>query len=256
MYGINLNNPILYHNASLRYFYENECHVTRLCPCDVLLLVFDGILRFSENNKEIEVKAGEYYIQRKGCFQKGTIPSDKPQYLYVHFEGDWTNIAPCLPLRGNFNYEKLKPFIEKMHCASHSNENQISQLAIFYSLLTTLHNTTKERTTAEKIAEYLIMHSNEDISLETLCKNFHFSKNYIILLFKEKHKLTPFTYLLSIRLENAKKLLLNSTQTAEQIAFSCGFSDYSHFYKAFKSSTSLSPNNWRKHYIHSLAILS
>ncbi len=254
MFGINLNSPILYHNASLCYFYENEHHITRLCNCDVLLLVFDGILRFSEDGKDVEVKAGEYYIQRKGGFQEGKIPSNAPQYLYVHFWGEWEDNNSCLPLCGNFNYEKLKSLIEEMHYVSQHKECYVVQKAIFYSLLSALFKSQKEKTVADEIAEYLIIHSNEDISLAMLCKRFYFSKNYIILLFKEKYGSTPFSYLLSIRLENAKKLLLNSTQTAEQIATDCGFSDYSHFYKAFKKNTSLSPNDWRKQFANSLTI--
>lgn len=252
MYGINLNAPILYQNASLRYFYENEHHITRLCMCDVLLLVFDGILRFSEDGKEIEVKAGEYYIQRNGGFQEGKRPSDKPQYLYVHFEGEWTNAVSCLPQRGIFNYGKLKPLIEKMHYVSHHKECYVAQKAVFYSLLSALFEEQHEKTIADEIAEYLIMHYNENITLEALCSQFNFSKNYIIILFKEKYAITPFEYLLSIRLENAKSLLLNSSQTAEQIAYACGFSDYSLFYKSFKRATSLSPNAWRKQFTNVL----
>ena len=90
------------------------------------------------------------------------------------------------------------------------------------------------------------MHYNEDISLSALCSRFSYSKNYIILLFKERYGVTPFAYLLSLRLENAKKLLLTSSQSAESVAFDSGFSDYSHFYKAFKKDTGLSPIHWKK----------
>ena len=117
---------------------------------------------------------------------------------------------------------------------------------VWISLLTALYHPVKVKAVADDIAEYLISHYRQDISLELLCREFHFSKNYIIFLFKQKYEMTPFSYLLSIRLANAKSLLLNSTQTAEEIAFDCGFGDYSHFYKIFKKETGLSPNVWRK----------
>ena len=65
MFGIDLNCPITYINASLRFFKKEEHHITRLCSCDVLVLVFSGVLRFSEDNVPIEVGAGEYYIQKR-----------------------------------------------------------------------------------------------------------------------------------------------------------------------------------------------
>ena len=51
MKGINLNKEVTYEYASFRYFEKNEYHVERFCESDVLLLVFDGILRFSEDCK-------------------------------------------------------------------------------------------------------------------------------------------------------------------------------------------------------------
>ena len=65
MIGIDLDRVITYKHASLRFFKEKEHHITRLCEDNVLLLVFEGVLRFSENEEEIEVSAGEYYIQKK-----------------------------------------------------------------------------------------------------------------------------------------------------------------------------------------------
>lgn len=254
MLGINLNAPISFQNASLRYFCENEHHVTRLCDCDVLLLVFDGILRFSENGKDVEVKEGEYYIQRGGGFQEGKNPSASPKYLYVHFSGEWTENEHCLPFRGNFSYLKFKPLMEKMHFVSHRKESYVVQKAVFYSLLSELFESQKEKTVADEIAEYLIMHYNKDISLTALCSRFSYSKNYVISLFKEKYGITPFAYLLSVRLENAKNLLLTSSQSAESVAFDSGFSDYSHFYKAFKKATALSPSHWKKQ--HCAGVLS
>ena len=59
MTGINMNKPITYLYSSLRYFNANECHVKRFCEEDILLLVFDGVLRFSENGHQQEVHAGQ-----------------------------------------------------------------------------------------------------------------------------------------------------------------------------------------------------
>ena len=52
MYGIDLNKNINYKYASLRFFNEGEHHIDRICGEDVLLLVFKGVLRFSEDGTE------------------------------------------------------------------------------------------------------------------------------------------------------------------------------------------------------------
>ena len=65
MAGIDLNKNVVYKFASFRYFEKMEHHINRFCKDNVLLLVFDGVLRFSENGEETEVRAGEYYVQKR-----------------------------------------------------------------------------------------------------------------------------------------------------------------------------------------------
>ena len=54
-----------YYFSSYRYFEEGERHVNRICNEDVLLIVFSGTLRFSENGIKKKIHAGEYYFQEK-----------------------------------------------------------------------------------------------------------------------------------------------------------------------------------------------
>lgn len=63
-----------------RAFQPGEKHVTRVCPEDVLLLMFSGVLRFTEDGVPVEVRGGEYYIQKRGLSQQGQVPSDCPVY--------------------------------------------------------------------------------------------------------------------------------------------------------------------------------
>ena len=105
MRGIDLNGEISYKTSSLRFFEKNECHVTRTCPHDVLLLVYEGILRFSEDGEEYELHPGDYFIQRFRSDQTGEKPSDSPKYLYIHFFGEWDffmlrSCGAALPLSG------------------------------------------------------------------------------------------------------------------------------------------------------------
>ena len=109
MQGIDLNQPILYKHSSLRFFNAGEYHISRLCEDDVLLLVYDGVLRFTEDSVPYELHPGSYHIQRHGSVQTGHLPSDAPKYLYVHFLAEWSDSASSLPSCGMFNYAKLKP---------------------------------------------------------------------------------------------------------------------------------------------------
>ena len=65
MTGIDLNKPALYKHASFRFFEEKEHHTTRFCGDNVLLLVYKGILRFSEDGVKQEVCAGSIISKGK-----------------------------------------------------------------------------------------------------------------------------------------------------------------------------------------------
>ena len=121
MEGIDLNKPIKYRCSSLRFFDQNEHHVTRFCRDDVLLLVYDGILRFSEDGIQYEVHPGEYHIQKKNTFQSGNLASDSQKYFYVHFWADWTSDNKFLPRRGKFEYLAVKSIIEALDQSAYNN---------------------------------------------------------------------------------------------------------------------------------------
>lgn len=245
MRGINLNKPIIYKNASLRFFNKNESHINRFCRDDILIMVFEGILRFSEDGICTEVCEGEYYIQRANTYQEGYAPSDSPKYLYVHFKGSWDD-EDFLPLRGSFDYKKLKDKMIEMDKLAHGEYTYIQQCGKFYELLSLLNTKTEKENFAGEIAAYIEAELLNGISLEMICQKFNFSKNHIINIFKKEYGITPVKYINEIKLKRVKYLLEVTSDTTESIAMKCGFKDYSHFYKQFYKENKMSPTEWRK----------
>ncbi len=245
MYGINVNKEIKYKYASLRFFEKKEYHVSRVCDDDVLLLVFDGILRFSEDDVFYEIHPGEYHIQKHGSIQEGVVPSDSPKYLYVHFYADWTTESQ-IAKKGTFNYEYLKNDIEQMNALSYSDAPYIVKAAEFYNILSKLCKTKTINNTADKIAEFIQKNYRFNISIDLLCKRFSFSKNHIINLFKESFGQTPISYLNLVRLKRAEELLITTSEPIESISLNCGYQNYSHFYRQFVRKNNISPESFRK----------
>lgn len=246
MMGINLNRPVQYRHASLRFFHEGEHHVTRYYQSDILLLVYEGVLRFSENGEPCEVAAGEYYIQRGGLYQSGDKASDMPKYLYIYFQGEWTDKGTRLPLRGNFDIAHLWPTMEKMDAIAHGPHCYAERVRELYTILTLLQHTDKGEGIAHDIADYLSANYQHMLTLEEICAHFNFSKNHIINLFKKEYGMTPFDYIAELRLTRAMHLLEVTSDTIENVAFASGFRDYSHFYRQFCRKNGISPQLWRE----------
>lgn len=245
MQGIDLNQPILYKHSSLRFFNAGEYHISRLCEDDVLLLVYDGVLRFTEDSIPYELHPGSYHIQRHGSVQTGHLPSDAPKYLYVHFLAEWSDGAASLPSSGVFDYVKQKPLIEELDALAHNGAPYILQAGLFFSLLTQLFCVKPADSAPKQIADLIARECHNPIQLEQLCDQFHFSKNHIINIFKKEFGVTPITYANRLRIRKAEYLIEVTSDSLEHIASACGFQNYSHFYKLFCREHGCPPEKWR-----------
>lgn len=249
MYGINLDKPIEYQYASLRYFQPGEHHIRRFFDKDVLLLVCKGILRFSEDGKMYEIGPGTYHIQKHDSFQDGEEPSDSPEYLYVHFYAQWDDDVNCLTPDGTFEMSEFSELIARMDRAANNETHLTERCSIFYEILSKLYQQSMLQFPGTKAARDILNDLSYDLknppSLEDLSKKYHFSKNYIISLTKAYCQETPYHYLGRLRLMRAVDLLEASTLSLEEIADACGYSDYSHFYRAFRNQYHCAPGQWR-----------
>lgn len=246
MRGIDLNRPAQYQHASFRFFQAHEHHVTRFCRDNVLLLVYHGVLRFSEDGQEQEVHAGEYYIQRANCQQAGKLASDAPQYFYVHFGAEWGTSGNTLPARGRFDYARLCDLMKRLDLATHQKQPYCERQYLFLKLLLALWERPAKKPLAQALAEYVEEHLAQPLSLAELCTAFHYSKNYIIRVFERELGASPVRYINSARLKRAMYLLETTSKPICEIAAECGYSDYAYFYRCFVQENGAAPLAWRK----------
>ena len=85
----------------------------------------------------------------------------------------------------------------------------------------------------------------KNISLDDMSKNMYISSVYISKVFKEKTGESPINYLINLRLEKAKDLLISTESPVKAIAQSVGYSDAYYFSKLFKKYYGNSPCKFR-----------
>ena len=100
------------------------------------------------------------------------------------------------------------------------------------------------------ITRYLQEHLAEEVSLSILAEQFHLNPQYISQLFKNEIGVGFLTYLTSIRMEKAKKLLISTPLSVAEIAEQSGFGDYRVFTKVFKKSEGITPSQYRRDFLN------
>ena len=182
---LDIGSPITYVSSSHRHFFEGERYITRVYNKSVLLLVYDSVLRFGEDGHQIEVKSGEYYIQRAGLAQDGLVPSDAAKYYYVHFHGSYTE-GDGLSLRGVWSPDKIMPMLDGMEGGPESGQHYLQKSLSFYSVLNELYRAESRGADplAVSIMEYILSHYRERVTVAELASRFYISENYLILVFR------------------------------------------------------------------------
>ena len=94
--------------------------------------------------------------------------------------------------------------------------------------------------------KYLDEHYKEEIDFDEYYKTLPFSKYYISRLFKTCTGTTPKNYVISKRMQEARKLLNDTNMQIQEIASEVGYKDIYYFTKSFKKEVGASPTKYRQ----------
>lgn len=93
--------------------------------------------------------------------------------------------------------------------------------------------------------QYIHSHYAEPITLDRLAALEHISKSYLSRLFKRQTGQTVISYINSLRVETAKRLLTATRANVDEIAGQVGFESPKYFYRVFRALTGSTPREFR-----------
>lgn len=100
-----------------------------------------------------------------------------------------------------------------------------------------------------RAVEFLKQHYDQPLTLADIARVTGYSSNYFHHLFTAVMGKTPQSYLLHLRIRQAKYLLVQSSDSLSEIAYTCGFSSQAYFTEQFKKVTYSTPGQYRRHWL-------
>ncbi|GMO27650.1 MAG: helix-turn-helix domain-containing protein [Spirochaetaceae bacterium] len=96
-----------------------------------------------------------------------------------------------------------------------------------------------------------IMQKNvrKNLAIDELARVLALSTEHFIRIFRAEIKLTPYQYMLRLKIEGASGLLISTTKSVGEIAEWFGFENQFHFSRCFKKCTGIPPLEYRKTYL-------
>ena len=97
-----------------------------------------------------------------------------------------------------------------------------------------------------RVLQYISTHYAQPLTVTDVAREAGLSPNYFAALFRETVGESFHAYLMRVRVEEGKRLLLSTRDPLTDIAVALGFSDQSYFCRVFKKLVGMTPGQYRR----------
>ena len=232
---------------------QKRLHIrSRATHCLVFFL--NGTSEYCYENKKIKAEANTLLYLPKG--QEYQINRDEyAECIYVNFI-TLNDVKYDIFAKIYSNSAQLKELFVYMHNVFNTKAvgYEASIMSTLYKIISFIqannNSTYLPNSHYQKIAEsveYLKANFfDENITISQLAKMCGVSTRYYTKVFGVFFMCSPKKYIMDLKIDMAKKMLISTKYPIYEISETCGFSDVYYFCKTFKKATSMTPTEYRK----------
>ncbi len=234
--------------------YEHAKNWKWVCdgPYHAFYYIAEGSWSVEINGQQILVQQGEVLYLREGTDAVIATELDQTTHYFISFycEKDFD-----LGIKTTVKTPDASRLFSQIHDTFHSDTSlgKLKVAYLFLQLILTLAEGSGDgepdpvEETIQKATAYININYAKELSLGDLCQITGYSQAHLRRLFLRYHGTSPSQYIIGLRLDKARELLLElPDRTTEEIADQLGFCSPSYFCKLFRKKTGITPMEYRK----------
>ena len=237
---------------------RNWKHLTRRLFEYELFIVTEGVLFIADEEREHEVRAGEYLIMPPTVFQHGTRVC-RCRFYWLHFSCPALPASVSMPAQGSFSdADAVRAIAKKLMQAEAAEPRGVRSRYLASMLLLELReqaladapedggvNSSAEQL-CERIKEFVFFHRFSDVKVREIARELGYHEKYLSAVFHRTEGVTLKAYIDAQRCAEAKRLLLESRLTVTEVAYYLNFPDPHSFARFFKTTAGRTATQFRE----------
>lgn len=237
---------------------RNWKHLTRRLFEYELFIVTEGVLFIADEEREHEVRAGEYLIMPPTLCQHGTRVC-RCRFYWLHFRCPALPASVSMPAQGSFSdADAVRAIAKKLMQAEAAEPRGVRSRYLASMLLLELReqaladapedggvNSSAEQL-CERIKEFVFFHRFSDVKVREIARELGYHEKYLSAVFHRTEGVTLKAYIDAQRCAEAKRLLLESRLTVTEVAYYLNFPDPHSFARFFKTTAGRTATQFRE----------
>lgn len=250
-----------------------------------VIYCLQGYFDVSLNGEPHRIRENECWIIPPQTVLAGTQPSTEAvDFFWFHFFGTWqwteltdqqlpkmirqradhrpvtdlacqVNLPLCFKVENRqeviLTFNRLLDYVNRFHYTDYGN-HLLAQLTLielgdaFLKHLVEAASNVRPKTT--RVVEWIRANISSDLTVAEIAAHFEMSSDYLTKLFKQEQGKNVREYLVDIKIEVAKLLLVRTNLPVTTVATTAYFHDDKNFMKLFKKKTNMTARQYRSSY--------
>lgn len=253
---------LLYYQVSCGHYHcENGYHIRRsYMPALILIVIQQGQMKIEYRGVWYHASAGDVVLMDctwEHYYEAGAYV----EFYWMHIAGG-NSFEMCrflMEYNAGIVYHapdtvEISETIYRMITAyrNHQQTTESKDSVSIYRMLCSLMPDMRQAAVdspsvdiSDVLRQYVEEHLAEEISLQDLAEQAGLSASYLIRLFQKKKGMTPYEYVIGMRIDHARFLLKTTQMPVRDIAAAVGYRSQQGFINAFVQHIGVSPGKYR-----------